>query len=130
MANNRLFLYLTLFLSIVPFGLAATEDAIREVGYRFTGVLAAGIFSYLVFYISFKLNDDHEILKLLLLFVGMAGMLNMTGMIADQGGKFFSMFQTNIRLLYAVIAYIVVALFYYATKYFKRSMVGGQKDDW
>ena len=130
MKGKNIFLFLLLLVLAVPFGLAATEDAIREVGYSFVAVVASGAFTYLVFYLSSKLDDQHQILKLLLMFVGFSGILNMTGMIANQGGKFFSLFQVSLYTFYAIIAYIIVALFLQSSKWLRSSYKnGGRKDD-
>lgn len=130
MKSKIIFLFLLLSLMLVPSGYALTEDAIREVGYSFVGVIIAGIFSLAMFFVAFNLDKQHSILQLLLFLVGFSGLINMSGMIADQGGKFFSIFQLNVRLLYAIIAYIIVALFIKAVQFFKSSTnMGGRKDE-
>ena len=130
MKAKNIFLFLLLLSSVVPFGYAATEDAIREVGFGFVGALISGIFSFLMFNLSKSLDEKHEILKVLLLFVGFGGILNMTGMIAEQGGKFFTLFKIAIYTFYAMIAYVVVGLFLTASKWLRKSYGnGGRKDD-
>lgn len=128
MNNKHFLLFFFILVAIVPFGYAATEDAIREVGFSFTAAFIGGLFAYLMFYLAFKLDECHEILKLFLFLVGMSGILTMTGSIADQGGKYFTLFKVNIYLLYGIVAYLMIALFLKSITYLSKSQTGGKKD--
>ena len=66
MKSKQFFLFLFILGTFVPFAHAATEDAIREVGFAFVGTISAGLFAYLMFYLSFKLDEQHNILKFFL----------------------------------------------------------------
>ena len=130
MKNKFLFLFFLLLVAIVPFGYAATEDAIREVGFNLVGALIAGGFSFIMFYAAFNVDrEQHFLLQILFLFMGSAGLINLSSINASVNGAGLGIYKMGLYFFRIFVIYIVGYLIYEVLYKRWQNKKGGLMDD-
>jgi len=116
--KGMMFLVLTLILSTGALAYD-TGDAIREVGL----VVSIGLFAALCFYLVFKFEEEHFVLKYFFLMMGVISMYAITSVFAEVSNAARSFYKMALWALRAFFTYILVYFVYEVLKF--KGIIGG-----